>query len=138
MSRVVNPSDPGTERAQLRRTVAEILRHLMFKPRLDDETKDMAATLVYCLRAIGRTIETATAAWEKRDYFLKADRFRLEWEWVEPAAKRLEALVRAGRWEALPRDLAALAPRFADVGIAKFTRSAAVWEGAYQRLLGTQ
>ena len=135
MSPVVNPSEPGTQRAQMRRTIAEILRHLMFKPRLDDETKDMAATLVYCLRAIAKTIEITAAAWEKRDYFLKADRFRLEWEWVEPAAKRLEALVRGARWEALPRELAALAPHFADVRISKMTRSAAIWESAYKRLL---
>jgi hypothetical protein len=135
MSRVINTSDPGTERAQMRRTIAEILRHLMFKPRLDDETKDMAATLVYCLRAIGATVETTAAAWEKRDYYLKGDRFRIEWEWVEPSAKRLEALIRGDRWNSLPRELAHLAPRFADVKIAKFTRSEAIWAGAYKRLL---
>ena len=135
MSRLVNPSDPGTERAQLRRTIAEILRHLMFKPRLDDETKDMAATLVYVLRAMVKTVETTTVAWEKRDYFLKADRFRLEWEWVEPSAKRLEALIRSGRWEALPHELAALSAHFADIRISKMTRSEAIWADAYKRLL---
>ncbi len=135
MSRVVNTSSPGTLRAQMRRTIAELLRRLMFKPRLDDESQDMAATLVYCLRAINDSIETTVAAWEKRDYFLKADRFRLEWEWTGPAAKRLEALIREGRWAALPRELAELAPRFADIRIAKYTRSEAIWAGACKRLL---
>ncbi|NLG29030.1 MAG: hypothetical protein GX557_14050 [Chloroflexi bacterium] len=135
MSRIVNTSEPGTVRSQMRRTIAEILRHLMFKPRLDDESKDMAATVVYALRAIADSIEITVTAWEKRDYYLKADRFRLEWEWVGPAAKRLEDMIRSERWEKLPTELAALAPHFSDVRIAKMTRSSAIWQGAHARLL---
>ncbi|MBC7239066.1 MAG: hypothetical protein H5T71_03080, partial [Chloroflexi bacterium] len=81
MSRVINTASPGKERGQLRRTCAEVLRHLMFKRTLDDETKDMAAVLVYALEGIAETVDVTVEAWEKRDYFIKADRFRLEWEW---------------------------------------------------------
>ena len=93
MSRVINPNSPGKRRNQLRRTIAEILRHLMRKRELDEEAKDMAAALVFSLRGIAETIEATTGAWEKRDYFLKADRFRRKWEWVMPAAQRLEGVI---------------------------------------------
>lgn len=135
MSRIINSANPGSERNRLRRTMAEMLRHLMFKRGVDDEVKDMAAAMVYALWGIAKTVEVTTDAWEKRDYYVKADRFRLEWEWVTPAARRLEALVRDGRWEDLPRELAALAPRFADIRIAKMTRAAATWKASYERLL---
>ena len=135
MSRIINTADPGKLRSQHRRTIAEVLRHLMFKRRFDDETKDMAAVLVVALRGIAETIETTVTAWEKRDYYLKADRFRLDWEWVSPAAERLYDIVALGRWEDLPRELAALAPRFADIRIAKMTRDTAAWKGSYQALL---
>ena len=93
MPRIINTANPGKLRSQERRTIAEILRHLMNKRALDDEARDMAAAVVFSLRAIEATIGVTTDAWEKRDYFLKADRFRLEWEWVRPASLKATPLV---------------------------------------------
>jgi hypothetical protein len=135
MSRVINVANPGKRRNTARRTIAELLRRLMLQPELDDETKDMVAALVLNLREIAATIETTTDAWEKRDYYLKADRFRLEWEWVAPAAQSLEDLVLQERWESLPQELAGLAPRFADIRVTKMTRSPSAWRGSYALLL---
>jgi hypothetical protein len=135
MSRVINIASPGSRRNAARRTIAEILRHLMFKRQLDDESRDMVAAVVFALRTIAETVEVTLEAWEKRDYFLKADRFRLEWEWVTPAARRLQDLAVAGHWEQLPAELAALAPRFGDIRISKMTRSEKDWLGSYQLLL---
>ncbi len=134
MSRIINTANPGSERNRLRRTIAEILRHLMFKRGIDDEVKDMTATLVFALRGIAESVEVTTDAWEKRDYYVKADRFRLEWEWVTPAARRLQALVREERWEDLPRELAALAPHFSDIRIAKMTRDPSTWASGYETI----
>ena len=135
MARIINTSNPGKIRSQERRTIAEILRHLIAKRNLDDEARDMAATIVYSLRAIDATIEVTTDAWEKRDYYLKADKFRLEWEWARPAADRLESIIRRGNWEQLPVELMSLVPRFAGVKVAKFTRRADTWQGTYAQLL---
>ncbi len=84
MSRVINTANPGRLRNQARRTIAEMLRHLMFKKRIDDESKDMAALVAISLQEIAATIDVTTTAWENRDYFLKADRFRLEWSGRRP------------------------------------------------------
>jgi hypothetical protein len=138
MSRVINTADPGKQRSQHRRTIAEVLRHLMFKREFDDEAKDLAAALVLALRGIAASVEVTVNAWEKRDYYLKADRFRLEWEWVAPAAQRLEEIVIKGRWEKLPLELAALAPHFADIRILKMTRAPSAWKSSYQLLLHEQ
>ncbi len=135
MSRVINVANPGKRRNTARRTIAELLRRLMLQHELNEETKDMVAALVLNLREIAATIETTTEAWEKRDYYLKADRFRLEWEWVAPAAQSLEDLVLQERWESLPQALADLAPRFADIRVAKMTRSPSAWRGSYALLL---
>jgi len=131
MTRIINTASPGKLRNQFRRTIAEILRHMMFKQEVDQESKDMAATLVFCLRGIAETIETTTTAWEKRNYFLKADRFRFEWEWAMPASERLQDLVVNDHWELLPQELAKLAPYFADIRIAKMTRPASTWKSRY-------
>ena len=135
VTRVINTQGPGKRRNHLRRTIAEIMRHLVSKHEIDEETKDMAGALVYSLRGIAETIETTTEAWEKRNYFLKADRFRLEWEWVVPAAERLQELVINDRWEGLPAAIAELASHFADIRVAKMTRSPSTWVSSYRLLL---
>jgi len=134
MGRVINLSSPSQRRNQSRRTIAEILRHLMLKRELDDEAKDMAANVVFALRDIAETIDGSTEAWEKRNYFLKADRFRRQWEWVPLFAGRLQELVLGDRWEQLPKELALLVPYFQDIKITKLTRSSETWKASYQLL----
>ncbi len=134
MSRVIHTSSPGKRRSQLRRTIAEILRQLMLKREMDEEVKDMTATVVLALRGIAQTIEESTVAWEKRNYFLKADRFRRSWEWTTVHADRLGKLVMDDGWDSLPRELAMLAPYFKDVRVVKFTRQPSDWQGNYSLL----
>lgn len=135
MSRLLNGPNPGTERNQLRRTIAEALRHLLSKKNLDDEAKDMVALIIYSLHGIAEGVDQSATAWEKRDYFLKADRFRLEWAWVETSANRLEMILRGQLWPDLPAALMELAPRFGDITVTKFVRSEAMWKGRYQQLM---
>lgn len=125
---------PQQKRNSLRRAIAEVLRRLSAKPALDAESKDMVAFVALALREIAEGIEQSAAAWEKRDYYLKADQFRREWAWVTPAAERLMAAMREQRWNDVPLELAQLMPRFADVTIKQLTRPASLWQGCYARL----
>ena len=109
MSRLITVTNPSTERNQLRRTVAEALRHLMSKKKIDDESKDLVALIVYALRGITQGVDQSARAWEKRDYFVKADKFRMEWAWAEKYANRLEMILRGQLWGELPLALAELA-----------------------------
>jgi hypothetical protein len=138
MSRVINTDSPGKRRSQLMRTCAEIIRHLSQKRDLDEEARDMAATLVYCFRGIAQGIEDSAQAWEKRDYWVKAERFRAKWIWPAQAAANLEDIVRNDAWDLLPRLLADLLPEFSSIKIARLTRGSDIWDGAYERLLTEQ
>ncbi len=138
MSRIVNTDGPGQRRNRHRRTIAEALRHLMEKPKVDEESKNLAALIVLSLREIDRSVDQAAAAWEKRNYFVKADRFRREWAWVPLAADELEAIIRAGRWQRLPVGLAAILPHFADITVTKYVRAPSLWANAYSRLLESE
>jgi diacylglycerol kinase len=134
MSRVVNVDSTGKNRNRLMRTAAELLRHLSQKAELDGEAKDMAAHLVFCLRGVDDGIEASAMAWEKRDYWLKADQLRQRWSWAGNAAASLEAVIRNEAWESLPGIMVGLFSHFADIKITKFTRDSSEWNGAYQRL----
>lgn len=134
MSRVINPDAPGKTRSQHMRTLAEIIRRLAGKPSMDDEARDMAATMLFVLREIHGGIDASAQAWEKRNYWLKADRFRMDWEWASQAAADLEDLIRNEAWDLLPRLLMELFPHFATIKIKKLTRPPELWRGAYARL----
>ena len=125
---------PNQQRNSLRRAIAEVLRRMSSKPSVDAEVKDMVAFIVFSLREIAASVDKSATAWEKRDYYLKADAFRRDWAWVESAANRLHAALREERWADLPMELAQLAPQFANVRVTQFTRPATLWQGCYKRL----
>ncbi len=135
MSRLINGPNPGTERNQLRRTIAEALRHLMTKKKLDEESKDLVALIVYSLRGVAVGVDQSARAWEKRDYFVKADKFRMDWAWAEKYANKLEVILRGELWNDLPLALAELAPKFSDITVTKFVRTDAMWKGRYRQLM---
>jgi hypothetical protein len=100
-----------------------MLRRLIEKPQMDQEAKDMAAMIVYLLREIHEGVEQTVKAWEKRDYWMKAERFLRDWEWVKETAVNIEDVLRHEAWDLLPELLVDLFPRFADIQIKKLTRS---------------
>jgi hypothetical protein len=134
MSRVINTTSVGQERNQLRRTIAEALRHMILKPKFDQESRDLASLIVFSLRRLEQGVEQTATAWENRNYFLKADRFRREWEWIEETSFALETALLLGQFEDVPPILGNLIPRFSDITIGRYTRSPELWDGCYQRL----
>lgn len=135
MSRVINTNSPTKIRNQCRRSIAEILRRLSQKKQMDTETRDMAAAIVFMLHDINASVEQTISAWEKRGYWMKAERFLREWEWAREAAANLDDVLRNEAWDLLPGLLAELFPQFADIQVKKMTRSSSEWRGAYKRLI---
>ncbi len=132
---VINTDSTGKHRNQAMRTGAELLRHLSQKPQIDDEVKDMVAALTYALREIDEGIDSSAAAWEKRDYWMKADELRTRWDWTARMADQLTQLIYEERWGDLPGMMVKLFPYFTDIKITKMTRKEDTWNGEYQRLL---
>lgn len=135
MGRVINPDSAGKQRSALMRTCAELVRRISQKTEIDDETKDMLSLMVFCLREIEQGIDVSASAWEKRDYWTKADELRTRWSWTGATADELQALIFDERWEDLPTMLVKLFPRFSDIKITKLTRKESLWEGSHLLLL---
>ena len=135
MSRVINTDSAGKKRTQNMRTGAELLRHLSQKTAIDADVKDMVAMLVYCFREIDEGIDSSAQAWEKRDYWMKAEEFRQRWHWTGDAADELQSIVFADEWHRLPEMMVRLLPYFSDIKINKFMRKPSLWYGSYDRLM---
>lgn len=135
MSRVIHIENPTQVRTQHRRLIAELLRRLIQKPQVDGEAKDMAAKIVYSLREIVESVDQSAKAWEKRGYWMKAERFLREWTWTAEAAANIEDVLRHEAWDLLPELLADLFPRFADIQLKSLKQPTDLWQGAYKKLL---
>lgn len=136
MARVINTNSPGKRRNAHMRTIAEILRHLSQQREVDQQTHDMVAMLVFCLRAIDDTVEESVRAWEKRGYWKKADDFQQKWWWSTLMANAIEKLLRNESWDDLPEAMIKLYPHFADIQVNRMTRDPAEWAGAYHKIIG--
>lgn len=138
MSRITHiDGTPTQQRNAIRRAIAEILRHLSTKQAIDPEAKDMLAFIVFGLRSMDQSIDQSATAWEKRDYYIKADQLRREWLWLPGAAERMEEILRSDDYRTAPLELAGLAARFSDIKVTTFTKSPVLWQGAYKRLLAS-
>jgi hypothetical protein len=135
MSRIIYTESPGKVRHQHRRTIAEALRRLSQKPQLDGEAKDLVALIVFSLHGVAETVDQTVDAWERRDYWMKAERFREKWRWLDPLTDELSGVTHEGQWDRLPSVLARLMPYFADIRVKRMTRKPTLWEGAYERFV---
>lgn len=135
MGRVINLNNPTKLRNYQRRTIAELLQRLGQKPTIDDDARDMAAAIVFALREIWVTVEVTAAAWEKRDFWMKAERFMRDWEWSKETAANIEDVVREEAWDLMPQLLMNLFPHFNDIALKNMQRKPEEWQGAYKKLI---
>ena len=123
-----------THRNRLTKSIVLAIRTLMLKGEPDAESLDMAAFVVLALEKIEESIDKSATAWEKRDFWLKADRFRMEWAWTESSRKSLEKAVLAQNWAEIPTELVQIAQRLGSVEVAAKHRLGTRWTGAWEVL----
>jgi hypothetical protein len=135
LGRVINTESAGKQRNLLLRSVVLALRELSLQETVSDLTRDLVAYLVLSLRSIADTIDGSVDAWEKRGYWLKADKFRLEWDWTEEFAASMEQALVKNDWQTVAIDAAQIAQKLNGVSLPKRHRLGAPWEGAWKKLM---
>ena len=114
----IKATESGTTyRNRLSKSIVLAIRKLMQKGQPDRESLDMAAFVVLALERIEESVDNSATAWEKRDYWLKADRFRMEWGWTQPIRLALEKAVLAKDWSTIPSELILVAQNFGKVEV---------------------
>jgi hypothetical protein len=111
------------------------LRALAGRSQIDAETKDLVAFIALALNEIHATIDVTCLAWEKRDYWLKADQFRREWGWAGRIAEKLERVVLGDEWQNLPTLMVELSKHLEKVNLPKRNTLGTPWTGAHAKLV---
>jgi hypothetical protein len=138
LSRIINIDGVGKQRKKLSREVVLAIRVLMQQNEISDETRDLAAFIASNLEAIHATIEVTVTPWEKRDFWVKADRFRMEWAWSETYAQEMRAAILEENWPEVAQISVKIADKLNKVKVPKRHRLGEPWHGAWNALSDTQ
>ena len=134
LSRIINPDSVGKDRARLSKAIVLAVRELAKQTEVGQEAKDLAAFISLALKTISEGIDSSVAAWEKRDYWVKADRFRMEWMWAGQYADKLKVAIFTNDWGSVAMLSAQIAQKFGKIVIAQNHRLGKPWVGAFKRL----
>lgn len=134
MSRVINLQSSGKERTRLSKATVIAIRELMRQDEINDQTIDLAAFIALSCEAISKTIEPSVSAWEKRGYWVKADRFRLEWSWAETLSIKLRSAIFDEEWPVVAMTAAQIGEKLSNVKVSERHRMGKPWVGAWKKL----
>jgi hypothetical protein len=134
MSRVINIDSAGKQRAKLSKSVVLALRELARQTDTGREAHDLTAFISVALQAISEGIDASVGAWEKRGYWVKADKFRMEWAWAGPVAEKLRAALASEDWASIAMLSAQIGQRLGKIQIADNHRLGKPWQGAFERM----
>lgn len=134
MSRVIRLDSSGKERKRLSKEVVLAVRQLIDQTAVSDQTRDLAAFITLNLEEMSRTIDASVEAWEKRGYWVKADQYRLKWEWCDTLSKKLKEAIIKEDWDSVAVTTAQVAEKLKDIILPKNNRLGTPWVGAWERL----
>lgn len=110
------------------------VRELAKQSKITAEAKDQAAFIALALQAISGGIDASVAAWEKRDYWVKADKFRMEWLWAGQTADKMKTAVLSEDWGTVATLSVQIGQKFNKIVISDNHRMGKPWVGAYDQL----
>jgi hypothetical protein len=134
LSRIINPDSAGKERIRLTKSIVLAVRELAVQTDPSPESRDLAAFIALALDRISRTIDISVAAWEKRDYWVKADKFRMEWAWAGQVAKKMRSGLKTDDWDVIAQAAALTAQKLNKITVSPGNRLGKPWEGAWNTL----
>ena len=134
MSRIIKTDTVGKQRTQLIKAIMIAVRELAAKKQIDEEARDMAAFLSLALGKIDSTIDESVRAWEKRDYWMKADQFRMQWAWTGQMARKVREAALLNDWGELALLMPEIATKFSAVKLPRSNTVGKPWTGALAEL----
>jgi len=134
LGRIINPEGSGKERTRLARSIVLAIRELMSQNQADDKTRDLVAYIALALEEVYETVETSIAPWEKRGYWVKADRFRLEWMWTHQLGDKLKTALFQDDWQTVALIAAQITEKLKDTKVPKRHNLGTPWVGVWGKI----
>ena len=131
---LINPDSAGKQRTQLTRSIVIAVRELARQTEPGDASRDLAAFIAQALQTIAEGIDISVAAWEKRGYWVKADKFRMEWSWSAQYASKMKDAVLTDDWGTIAALSMQTAQKLGKIQVSDNHRLGKPWVGAFEKL----
>jgi len=131
LSRIIKAESNSTQRKRILEGIAAALRFAAQNQPDEHDVRDILAFLLLSLRSIAELNETTVLAWEKRGYWVKADRYRMQWAWVQQALTELNTSVSGGDMQSGILTAAKLAQHVSDIQLSARKRNMKPWINAW-------
>jgi hypothetical protein len=132
VTRIIKTSTPGKERSTLSRAIVVTIREFMRQAKPDKNTQDMIAFIILALQEIASGIDKSVAAWEKRGYWVKADKYRMEWQWSGEIAEKLIHTFNEQNWPKIAELLLQVMHNFENIKVSDRHRMGKPYVGAFK------
>jgi len=134
VSRLIKTDTVGKDRTRLSKAIVLAVRELAKQNDITTQAKDLAAFIALALQTISDGIDESVAAWEKRDYWVKADRFRMEWLWAGQTAKKMKTALMEDDWGTIAILMPQIATKLNKIRVSDNHRMGKPWVGSYKRM----
>jgi len=138
VSRIIHTENIGTERTRLLKAIVISLRELVKQQTINSQTKDLAAFISNALLAVHDTVERSVLPWEKRDYWVKADKFRMEWAWTKELGDQFLEATKEQDWGTIAILSAQVGQKLENVVVSDRHRMGKPWVGAWDLMISTR
>lgn len=135
MGRIIKTGSAGKDRLLFEKCIVIAIRELAKQTSTDNTTRDLVAYIAISLIAIGNTIDKSVLAWEKRGYWVKADKYRMEWSWTTRMGEDLKNAVIKDDWGNVAQITAQVTQKMSKVNVSSRNRLGTPWVGSWERLI---
>lgn len=138
MGRLVKTGSAGKDRALLEKGIVLAIKELAEQPGIDEKTLDLLAYIALSLKSINLTIDASVDAWEKRGYWVKADHYRMEWDWAGRLGDELRQAILKDNWGEVARIIGQVTQKLSTVKVSQRNRIGSPWIGSYKKLVSSR
>ena len=134
LTRLVQTRTPAYERKKLLVAIKLTQSELKKNLELNQQARDQAAFISLALLTISASIDTTVEPWEKRGYWVKADRFRIAWSWTRQLGGQLRETILREDWGEILQINNRIAEKLVQVKTPLNKQFDKPWIGAWQML----
>lgn len=112
---MIHTTNPTRLRNAVLKKMASAIRDYSHSQKTDGNAAETAAILIDGLQEIHDSIDRTAEAWEKRDYWIKADAFRRHWSWADKILTGMKDALQSGNKADLLREIQTLGEKMETV-----------------------
>ncbi len=127
---IINTDNAVKERKNTIKEIAYALEAFSETEHTIDECKDILAFIALSLFKIWETVDKTTTAWENRGYWVKADKFRMQWFWTNRIGNNLVQSIKSDDQNGIFTAIEQIRLRLGEVEITKKVRTSSPWKDA--------